>query len=167
MILSDKLKANNRYYLAPGEDPPHRTSKSKRFITSAMFVQVAVARPRFDTVRNCITFDGRIGIFPFVCKKAAQGSSRNRAAGTLETKCIASVTKDVCNSCREDIAGYLRERWPRGRVGKSSDAIIIQQDNDKPHVKIDPTLADELCKDGSDIQIECPLPNCPDLNVLI
>lgn len=56
-------KAN--FYLAADEDPPLRTVKSKRFMTKVMFI-AAVARPRHDTSRNC-QFDGKIGIFPFIC----------------------------------------------------------------------------------------------------
>lgn len=54
----------------------------------------AVARPQFDEDNNTI-FDGKIGIFPFVYKEPAQRSSKNRVAGTLETKACTSVTKDV------------------------------------------------------------------------
>ena len=45
-------KINTNYYLVPGETPPHRTCKSKRYITKVMFM-CAVARPRWDSHANC------------------------------------------------------------------------------------------------------------------
>jgi len=40
-----------RFYLADGEEEPHRTTKSKRFMAKVMFL-AAVAQPRHDTHRN-------------------------------------------------------------------------------------------------------------------
>ena len=40
-------KINQKYYLLPDEQQPHRTVKSNRFITKVMFM-VAVARQRWD-----------------------------------------------------------------------------------------------------------------------
>ena len=89
-------KESEKYYLLPQEQEPLRTCKSKRFIAKVM-VLAAVACPRFDSSRNQ-QFDGKIGIFPFTCKEPAKRSSKNRVAGTLETKPILSVTKDVMRS---------------------------------------------------------------------
>ncbi|RHY73292.1 hypothetical protein DYB34_013211 [Aphanomyces astaci] len=57
------------YYLAPGEEPPHRTCKSKHFINKVMFLS-AVARPRWDPVKN-EWFDGKIGTWHFTTKVPA------------------------------------------------------------------------------------------------
>lgn len=54
----------NTVYLAKGEKPPERSAKSARFLPKVMFLS-AVARPRFDDDGEC-TFDGKIGIWPFV-----------------------------------------------------------------------------------------------------
>ena len=81
----------SRFYLAPCEEPPQHTSKSKQFITKVMFM-TAVAVPWFDMGRN-YTFDGKIGIFPFIFQEAAKRSSKNKQARTLETKCITSIDK--------------------------------------------------------------------------
>ncbi|GJZ86447.1 transposase, Tc1-like protein [Tanacetum coccineum] len=89
-------KSAKRYYLVPGEDEPVRTCKSKTFITKVMFL-AAVARPRFDTLGNEV-FLGKIGIFPLTILEPAKRSSKNRVAGTLETKPILSVNKDVMRS---------------------------------------------------------------------
>jgi hypothetical protein len=63
-------KTTVKYYLAKGEPEPHRTCKSKRFITKVMFL-AAVARPRWDSSRNQ-WFDGRLGIWPFVYQEPAK-----------------------------------------------------------------------------------------------
>lgn len=84
------------YYLLPDEEDPLRTCKSKNFIGKVMFL-AAIARPRFDAEGNEI-FSGKIGIFPFVTKEAAKRSSANRIAGTLETKVIDSVGKNISMS---------------------------------------------------------------------
>ena len=46
-------------YLLPGEKPPHRTAKSKRFIMKVMSL-TALARPRWNDETNT-WFDGKIG----------------------------------------------------------------------------------------------------------
>ncbi|GJS86813.1 hypothetical protein Tco_0769449, partial [Tanacetum coccineum] len=86
-------KPSKRYYLFPGEEEPLRTCKSKTFLTKVMFL-AAVARPQFDASGNEI-FSGKIGIFPLTTLEPEKRSSKNRVAGTLETKPILSVTKDV------------------------------------------------------------------------
>lgn len=86
-------KNSTNYYLLADEDEPHRTCKSKNFISKIMFL-VAVARPRFDNEGN-ETFSGKIGIFPFVNEQPARRTSVNRVAGTMEKKPITSVTTEV------------------------------------------------------------------------
>ncbi|ETV98369.1 hypothetical protein H310_09060 [Aphanomyces invadans] len=80
------------YYLAPGEEPPHRTCKSKRFITKVMFLS-AVARPRWIEDTNS-WFDGMIGTWHFTAQVPAARSSRNRPAGAMQTVPV-SVTRPV------------------------------------------------------------------------
>ncbi|KAH0746008.1 hypothetical protein KY285_007665 [Solanum tuberosum] len=58
----------------------------------------AIAHPRFD--ENVMEiFSGKIGSFPFVVKEQAKRNNKNRTAGTLETKLILSVTKDITRPC--------------------------------------------------------------------
>jgi hypothetical protein len=59
-------KKDKTYYLHPLEPEPYRTVQNKNAIEKVMFLS-AVARPRFDDEGNC-TFDGKIGIWPFVRK---------------------------------------------------------------------------------------------------
>lgn len=160
-------RTNQRYYLAPDEEPPHRTCKSKRFITKVMFM-AAVARPRWDTHGNAL-FDGKIGIFPFVYQKKAQRSSRNREAGTLETKPIECINKEETRKLLiEKVLPAIREKWPKSWRGKDGRNVIkIQQDNARPHLSSDDEiLAAEMKKDGLAIELVNQPPNSPDLNVL-
>ncbi|OMO72576.1 Transposase, Tc1-like protein [Corchorus olitorius] len=120
-------RESERYYLLPEEDEPVRTCKSKRFITKVMFL-AAVARPRFDESGN-VKFSGKIGIFPFVHKEPAKRKSKNRIAGTMETKPML-VTKDVTRAYMiEKILPAIKSKWP-----DKMETVYIQQDNAKPHI---------------------------------
>ena len=94
------------------------------------------------------------------CKR----SSKNRVAGTLETKPILSVTKDVMRSCLiQKVLPAIRAKWPRD----TEDIVFIQQDNARPHV--DPNDAEFLeaaSSDGFNIHLSYQPPNSPDMNVL-
>ncbi|KAH7835594.1 hypothetical protein Vadar_027734 [Vaccinium darrowii] len=155
-------RESERYYLLPEEEEPLRTCKSKRFITKVMFL-AAVARPRFDANHNEI-FSGKIGIFPFTCKVPAKRNSKNRAAGTMETKAM-TVTKDVIRSCLiEKILPAIRSKWPQS---SAANPIYIQQDNARPHIHpLDAEFVEAAHKDGFNIQLVCQPPNSPDMNVL-
>jgi len=64
----------------------------------------------------------------------AKRSSKNRAAGTLETKPILSVTKEVIRSCLiEKVLPTIYARWP---LSSMEETIFIQQDNAKPHIDV-------------------------------
>ena len=68
-VSEGKLKI----YLAHGEEAPTtRQMKHKEHNENVMFLS-AVTRPRFDDEKVC-TFDGKIGIWPFVNQVAAQRS---------------------------------------------------------------------------------------------
>ncbi|XP_050217419.1 uncharacterized protein LOC126668255 [Mercurialis annua] len=154
-------KVSQKYYLHPQEIEPLRTCKSKRFITKVMFL-AAVARPNVRTSDEI--FSGKIGIFPFIFKEPAKPNSKNRIAGTLETKAIENVNKDVIRQCLiEKVLPGIRTKWPENR----SRVIFIQQDNARPHIKPDDDkFLQEARKDGFDIQLRFQPPNSPDLNVL-
>nr|GMD88115.1 Transposase, Tc1-like protein [Ipomoea batatas] len=155
-------RTSQKYYLLPEEDEPYRTCKSKKFITKVMFL-CAVARPRFDLERNEM-FDGKIGMFPFVYKEPAKRRSKNREAGTLETKPIESVNKEVTRKWLIDyVLPAIRAKWPLS----SSKTIYIQQDNARPHISMnDAEFLEAAKKDGFDIHLTCQPPNSPDMNVL-
>ncbi|XP_074270829.1 uncharacterized protein LOC141594733 [Silene latifolia] len=127
-----KTKPTTRFYLAKGETDPHRCVQSKSFIEKVMFMS-AVGRPKYGSNGDLI-FDGKIGIWPFVIQVPAQRNSKNRPMGTLETKCIESinkqVTKDMILNC---VLPAIKAKWP----SNLSKRIIIQQDNARPHFSND------------------------------
>lgn len=155
-----KIKSN--YYLLPEEDVPHRTVKSKRFIAKVMFL-AAVARPRYDPQKKK-QFDGKIGIWPFVVQEPAKRNSKNREKGTMVTKPI-EVTKAVyVEMITKNVIPAIKAKWP---VGSKSMNIKIQQDNARPHAKVDDQLIVSAgMSDGWSITMTCQPPNSPDFNVL-
>ncbi|XP_062179450.1 uncharacterized protein LOC133884083 [Phragmites australis] len=158
-----RTKQTQKCYLALDEEDLERTTQSKNFIEKVMFL-AAVARPRFDMDGN-MTFDGKIGIFPFTFVEPAQRSSANRARGTLVTKVLPSVTKDVSRDyIVNKLLPAIKEKWP---VEEHGTPIFIQQDNAKTHIAVDdPTFVHAASSDGFDIRLMLQPPNSPDLNIL-
>ncbi|ETV68210.1 hypothetical protein H257_15789 [Aphanomyces astaci] len=154
---------NRKFYLVPGEKPPERKCKSKRFITKVMFL-TAVARPRLNEDTG-VWWDGKIGTWPFVKQAAALRSSVNREAGTIETKVI-SVTKDVYRAyLLGKVLAALVQKWPsRGRT------IMLQHDNARAHVTTSDAKLQESFRQyavqGWSFQLAPQPANSPDLNVL-
>lgn len=151
-----------RYYLEEDEPDPYRSCKSKRFITKIMFM-AAVSRPIYAENGDLI-FDGKIGIFPFTCQEPAKRNSKNRPRGTMETKAIESVNKNVIKDMMiNNIIPAIKTKWPPS----SSKTIYFQQDNARPHVKAsDPDFIQAATSDGFNIMIQNQPANSPDLNVL-
>ncbi|KAL4590609.1 hypothetical protein LXL04_003546 [Taraxacum kok-saghyz] len=120
-------------------------------------------RPRFNA-SGVEIFSGIIGIYPFTRLEPAKRSSKNRVAGTLETKPILSVTKEVTRTWLiEKVLPDIRAKWPQSQVGP----IFIQQDNAKPHIDVnDSEFLEAASRDGFDIRLTFQPPNSPDLNVL-
>ncbi|XP_042056188.1 uncharacterized protein LOC121800747 [Salvia splendens] len=97
------------------------------------FYITKVSRQLFGSNGECL-FDGKIGIFPFTKQVAAQRSSKNRPASTIETNPIESITKIVIKDCLiTKIIPAIMAKWPDG----ASKYIKIQQDNAKPHISND------------------------------
>ncbi|XP_042030051.1 uncharacterized protein LOC121776981 [Salvia splendens] len=155
-------KATDRYYLLPDEEEPYRSCKSKRFITKVMFM-CAVCRPYFGEDGDVI-FDGKIGIFPFTTKEQAQRKSKNRAKGTLETKPIQSVNKEVMRDCLiHKIIPTIKAKWS----ANISKEIFIQQDNARPHIMHNDAEFQSVANtDGFKFHIICQPANSLDCNVL-
>lgn len=156
-------KKSKSYYLLPEEEDPLRTCQSKNFIGKVMFL-VALARPRFDDEGKEI-FSGKIGVFPLVTKQPALRRSRNRDAGTLETKPITSVTKEVIRAfLLEKVIPVIKNVWPVEELGQ---IIFIQQDNARTHIRPDDEQFNLVASQTRfDIKLMCQPPNSPDLNVL-
>lgn len=104
-------------------------------------------------------------MFPLVNKVPAKRSSANRASGTLETKPISSITKEVSRMFLiNKILSAIKEKWLREHA---HETIYIQQDNAPCHVSVDDEEFRIAASDGGfDIRLTCQPPNSPDLNVL-
>ncbi|CAN0383563.1 unnamed protein product, partial [Pylaiella littoralis] len=148
--------------LYDGEIPPVRKVQSKKFITKVM-VLAAVARPRHNSAANA-QFNGKVGMWPFTKKVPAVRSSRNRAAGTLLTKCV-EVTKETYKAkLIDEVIPAIKEKWP---AATRSNPIFLQQDNARPHlVNNDPDVVEACSSDGFDIRLTNQPPNSPDTNIL-
>lgn len=154
-------RENQTYYLATDEELPYRAVKSKRFITKVMFM-AAVMRPVIEN--GVVVFDGKLGIWPFVTTEPAQRTSKNRPAGTLETKSVV-VTREqhrdmllshVIPAIKTKVPGWMRERL-----------LIIQQDGARSHVLTNDPAVSAACGEGGwNIQLEKQPANSPDLNIL-
>ena len=89
--LDEKLfyitdESESYYYQQPLEDSPKKKGKSKRFIIKCMFL-AATARPKYNH-HTKTWWGGKIGMYPIVEMVPATRNSKNRPAGTLETKCV-------------------------------------------------------------------------------
>jgi hypothetical protein len=73
-----------RLHTARGEEVPTTSCQNREHLIKVMFL-AAVACPRFDAEGVC-TFDGKIGMFPFIERVAAQRTRKNRQKGVIETK---------------------------------------------------------------------------------
>ncbi|KAM0912226.1 hypothetical protein ACQ4PT_012925 [Festuca glaucescens] len=157
-----KTKGSQNYYLDNDEEEPYRSCQSKHYIDKVMFLCVTT-RPRFDADGNC-TFDGKIGMFPFVTEKPAERRSGNRARGTMETKPL-NVTRLVSREYLiQKVLPAIKEKWP---LEDRWSPIFIQQDNAKTHVlPNDPEFLEAAAAGGWNISLICQPPNSPDTNIL-
>lgn len=160
-------KNGQKYYIYETEELPTRTVKHKSHIIKVMFLAV-VARPR-PVVGNrrgggAREFSGKIGNFPFTVQRAAQRNSRNRAAGTMETKCV-EVTKEVYKrKIIDEVIPAIRAAWPTGARNRN---IIAQQDNAPSHNIYEDAEVIAACNAAyPKITFVAQPPNSPDTNIL-
>ncbi|KAM0898928.1 hypothetical protein ACQ4PT_021640 [Festuca glaucescens] len=158
-----RTRKSYKFYLALDEPEPERVTQNKNYIEKVMFL-AAVARPRYD-VDGTKTFDGRISIWPFTFEEAAKRDSPIRLKGTMVTKLVTSVTKDVSREWLVNkVLPAIKEKWPVAERGRT---IYIQQDNAKSHIDPNgPIFLAAATADGWDIRLVCQPPNSPDLNIL-
>ncbi|XP_074314010.1 uncharacterized protein LOC141649215 [Silene latifolia] len=149
------------YYIVPGEEEPYRSCQSKRYITKVMFM-CAVARPIYGE-NGDLLFDGKIGVWPFIEHVPAARKSKHRDAGTIVTKAVESITRQVTKDCIiQQIIPAIKAKWP----ANASKTIFIQQDNARPHISdLDPDFKAAATSDGFDIHLVFQPPNSPDLNI--
>ncbi len=93
-------RLNQTVYLTPGEEPPERRVKSKKYIPKVMFL-CAVACPRYDCGRKQ-WFNGKIGMWPLVEQVAAVRNSQNRPAGDKANRCHQGCLPLL--SCRQSLS---------------------------------------------------------------
>ncbi|KAL2935412.1 DNA ligase [Bienertia sinuspersici] len=155
-------RKNLHCILAPKEKPPHRSVKSKNFVSKIMFM-FAVMRPRWNddgTYKN----SGKIGIWPFSYQYAAKKNSVNWKRGTLETRPIESVNKpEFRKMMTENVIPAIKANFP----ADLPKIVYIQADNAKPHGGAD--ISEFIQSHGDDEWTFhwTPQPaNSPDLNIL-
>jgi hypothetical protein len=151
-------------YITNNEVAPHRTVVNKQHIIKIMFL-CAVARPRFDEAGNC-TFDGKIGMWPFVDRIPAARTSINRERGTLETKCINVTATTYYNYFTTKLVPAIKQFFPRQH--NNNMPINIQHDNAPSHFSNDNGRWKAFAADQVNWQFkikEQPA-NSPDCNVL-
>ena len=149
-----------RLYIAPGEDVPNRFTVNKDHIIKVMFL-CAVARPRFNPAGEC-TFDGKIGLFPFVERVRAQRASVNRPRGAPIIRSVP-VTKDRYREFLvEKVVPAIKEKWP-----DRERRVVIQQDGASSHIDDDDPEFEAVARTGNwNISLETQPAKSPDLNVL-
>ena len=124
--LSQKIIS---YILVPGEDPPLCLCKHKNHIEKAMCL-IAMAHPRQDPVTG-VWWKGKIGTWFFVEQVPAKRTSKNRAAGTLETKSVSVGQKETEDMILDNLFSAILGKWPAWEKRR----IRIQLYNAPPHPK--------------------------------
>jgi hypothetical protein len=120
-------------YLAQDEEPPERSVKNKSHITKVMFL-TAVACPQFNEDGNC-TFDGKVGMWPFVTYQPAATTSTNRVRGTIITKPTNVTYRVYLEYMLQKVLPAIKQKFPRNHA--PSIHIGIQHDNAPSHFKGD------------------------------
>lgn len=122
-----------------------------------------IGRPIYDN-NGVLIHDGKYGIYPFIHYVTAKKNSKNRAAGTIETKAIESVTQQVIRTMLiEKVIPSIMKNWP-AHLPKH---ILLQQDNARPHISdSDLEFKEAATKNGFNIQLVFQPPQSPDLNIL-
>jgi hypothetical protein len=155
-------KNKNRYYVYDDEEVASRSVQSKRFITKVMFM-AAVARPRYDAHKKKL-FDGKIGVWAFAKKEAAQRSSKRRARGTLETKPVnvdAAVYKAMI---LDNVTPAVLLKMLKAQL---TSGVWVQQDNAGPHRAMTSDLVkNQVALGTAKVEMLNQPPNSPDFNVL-
>jgi hypothetical protein len=92
----------------------------------------AIAIPWYNATGGECTFDGKIGMWPFVERVAARRASVHHPAGTIETKPV-NVTTIIYRQFRIDkVLPAIKLKWPDRNL-----QIMIQQDGATSHISED------------------------------
>ena len=122
----------------------------------------AVARPRWAH-RHC-TFDGKIGMFPFIKNVVAQRKSKNRDKGQMEMKPVDTVNTNVYREMLiTQLIPTIIAKWPQD----GSRTIFIQQDTARAHITQDDEQWQQHHEQGGfKFILLQQAPNSPDCNIL-
>ncbi len=155
------LEKDLRIYIAPGENVPNQVCQNKDHILKVMFL-CAVARPRYERNGEC-TFDGKLGMFPFVERVPAQRASVNRPRGTIITRTVPVIKDRYRQFMIEKVLPAIRDKWPDRKRN-----IVIQQDGASSHIEDDDADFVAAATEGLwNISLEThQAAKSPDLNVL-
>jgi hypothetical protein len=151
-----------RVYCAPDEEIPERNAQNRDHLLKVMFL-CAVARPRFNAAGNC-TFDGKIGMWPFVQQTVAQRRSVNRNRGDPVTKIINCDKATYRRFMIEKVIPAIRLKWPdRGMIRR----LVIQHDGASAHITDNDVEFHQAARQGVwHISLEKQPAKSPDTNVL-
>lgn len=89
----------------------------------------------------------------------------NRPAGTMVTKAMASVIRDISRSFLvHKVVSAIKDKWPREDL---MHPIFTHRDNARTHIDPSDTEFFQVAReDGFDIRLMCEPPSPPGLNVL-
>jgi hypothetical protein len=148
-------------YIVPGKAVPYRSTRHKSHILKVMFL-AAVSRPRFNAAGVC-TFNGKIGILPFVERVMAQRDSINCPADTWEIKPVSVTADRYQEYLIEKVLPAITSRWPDCKRD-----VTIQQDGVSSHIKQnDPAFLLAASAGNWDIKLVLTQPaQSPDTNLL-
>ncbi|XP_021763963.1 uncharacterized protein LOC110728627 [Chenopodium quinoa] len=122
-----------------------------------------IGKPLYGTNGDML-HDGKYGIFPFTIQQVAQKSSMKRARGTMETKALQNINREVTREMMlTKVIPAIMSKWPEG-LPKD---VVIQWDNARPHqVPTDDEFLAATIANGFNIQFVFQPAQSPDLNVL-
>ncbi|XP_021763623.1 uncharacterized protein LOC110728256 [Chenopodium quinoa] len=151
-----------RFYLLPSEEDPYMAQQSRRFKLKAMFMAI-IGKPLYG-INGELVHDGKYGIFPFTVQDREKKSSKNRAAGTMVTRALQNVNREVIRDMLlNKVILAIKEKWPES-LPKN---VTIQWDNAKPHqIPRDEDFVAATTSNGFNIQFVFQPAQSPDLNVL-
>ena len=151
------------FLLAPGEEPPHCTTRHKGYIRKVMFLS-AIVRPR--KIRGQ-WWDGKIGIWPIGEMGYAQKTSKNQPKGTPIWVNQSVDKKTYREYMIKKILPAIIEKFPSSYLDKRNKrGVLIQQDGAKSHIAPDdPDWVAAVEATGKHIEIYNQPANSPDTNI--
>ncbi|XP_021767511.1 uncharacterized protein LOC110731901 [Chenopodium quinoa] len=151
-----------RFYLLPSEEDPYMAHQSRRFKLKAMFMAI-IGKTLYGN-NGELLHEGKYSIFPFTLKEKVKKSSKNRASGTMVTKALQNVNREVIRDMLlNKVIPVIMDKWPEILPNN----IVIQWDNARPHqIPTDEEFSAATSANGFNIQFVFQPAQSPYLNVL-